>query len=61
MLTSISQATISDVEVTGYHEGREAGKLVPLTNSTYTEYEITVKSEEAGLTWVVFRRFTHFK
>ena len=61
VLTSISQATISDVEVTGYHEGREAGKLVPLTNSTYTEYEITVKSEEAGLTWVVFRRFTHFK
>ena len=45
----------------GYHEGVEAGKIVALASSTFTEYEIVVESKEAGLQWTVFRRFTQFK
>ena len=59
--TDITHAVISRARVVGYHEGVEAGKIVALASSTFTEYEIVVESKEAGLQWTVFRRFTQFK
>lgn len=59
--TDITRAVISKACVVGYHEGMEAGKIVATASTTYTEYEIVVDSEEAGLQWTVFRRFTQFK